>query len=701
MSNGPRHREYFAVRQVEARHILFHRGMVQPAPRARRWILGAGRRRKKVSNAAARPVGRDLLTARDSEKRPIGAALAIALGLTVACIAVFEPVRDHDFVYYDDPKYVTENPTVLAGLTSRGVAWALTTGSDANWFPLTWISHMLDVELFGTNAGGHHVTSLVLHLASTLVLFAVLLRMTGAAGRSGLVAGLFALHPLHVESVAWVAERKDVLSTLFWMLTLSAYVWYTKKAGASRYLLVIVLFAAGLMSKAMLVTLPFVLLLLDYWPLDRRSLSLAQLVKEKIPLLAVAIVSSIVTFVAQRSGGAVGGLDAFPLVLRIGNAFVSYVLYIGKMLWPAKLAAFYPYPETLSGGMVLGAVAILTGISVLVIRGARKHPYVLVGWLWYLVTLLPVIGLIQVGNQAMADRYTYVPLIGLFIIIAWGGHDLLSRWSARRILLPIVGTIALASCAIVARAQVHHWRNSSALWTHALRVTNDNHLAHNNLGLALMDEGKIDEAINQYNEALRIKPNYVTARTNLGAALSKQGKTADAVASLTEAVGRKPGFAEAQLNLGAALARQGKIDDAIARYNEALRLRPEYPEASANLGLALASQGKIDDAIERYREALRSKPDFVEVHNNLGYALATQGHLDDAVRHYNDAIRLKPDFELARLNLAMALANQRKVDDAFNAFLEVLKINPDNEVALVWVDQFARERRKAADQKSR
>lgn len=663
--------------------------------------MGGGRRRKKVSNAVARPARRNLSTVRDSEKRSIALALAIALGLTAACIAVFESVRHHDFVYYDDPKYVTENPTVLAGLTSRGVAWALTTGTDANWFPLTWISHMLDVELFGTNAGGHHVTSLIIHLASTLLLFAALLRMTGAAGRSGFVAGLFALHPLHVESVAWVAERKDVLSTLFWMLTLNAYVWYTKKAGARRYLLVIVLFSAGLMSKAMLVTLPFVLLLLDYWPLDRRSLSFAQLAKEKVPLLAVAIVSSIATFVAQRSGGAVGGLDAFPLVLRIGNAFVSYVLYIGKMLWPARLAAFYPYPDVLSAGMVLGALVILAGISALVARGARKYPYLPVGWLWYLGTLVPVIGLIQVGNQAMADRYTYVPLIGLFIIVAWGAHDLLSRWNARQILLPIVATIALASCAIVARAQVRHWKNSSALWMHALRVTDDNHLAHNNLGLALMDEGKIDEAISQYNEALRIRPNYATARINLGAALSKQGKTADAVASLAEATRQRPGFAEAQLNLGAALARQGKIDEAIARYNEALRLRPRYPEASANLGLALASQGKINDAIAQYREALRIRPDFVEVHNNLGYALASQGHLEDAVRHYNDAIRLKPDFELARLNLAMVLANQRKTDDAFAAFLEVLKINPDNEVALVWVDQYARERRKAADQKSR
>ncbi|MGK2963652.1 MAG: tetratricopeptide repeat protein [Gemmatimonadaceae bacterium] len=649
--------------------------------------MSGGRRKRKPEKPVAQPapVAKRVFNSR---------TLIVALGLIAACVAVFASVRHHDFVYYDDPKYITENPIVQAGLTSRGLAWALTTGTDANWFPLTWVSHMLDVQLYGLNAGGHHVTNLILHIASTLLLFAVLLWMTGALGRSAFVAGLFALHPLHVESVAWVAERKDVLSTLFWMLTLGAYVWYTRQPRVNRYLLVLALFAAGLMSKPMLVTLPFVLFLLDHWPLDRKSMPFAKLVREKVPLLAIALASSIVTFIVQRKGGAVGGLDAYPLVLRIGNALVSYVTYMGRMLWPARLTAFYPYPETLSGGKVLGAVVILAGISFFAIRSARRRPYLIVGWLWFLGSLVPVIGLVQVGNQAMADRYTYVPLIGLFIIIAWGAHDLLARWSVQRIALPIVGTLALAVCAIVARAQVQHWANSSALWTHALRVTDENYVAHNNLGLAFMGQGRIDEAVIQYNEALRIRPNYTIARTNLGAALSKQGKTADAISNYAEVLKQKPNMAETHTNLGAALASQGRIDEAIAAYNEALRLRPGYPEAHANLGLALASQGKVNEAIAQYVEALKVKPDFVEVHNNLGYALASLGHFDEAISHYGEAIRLKPDFELARINLAMTLANQKKTDEALTAFMEVLRINPTNDVARSWIDQLAEERRK-------
>ena len=626
----------------------------------------------------------------------------IALGLVGVAIAVYLPVVHNDFVYYDDPKYVTENAVVLRGLTWPGIRWAFTTGTDANWFPLTWMTHMLDVQLYGAHAGGHHVTNLVLHVISTLLLFGVLYRMTGAMGRSGFVAGLFALHPLHVESVAWVAERKDVLSTLFWMLTLWAYVWYVRKPQLKRMLLVLLTFALGLMSKPMLVTLPFVLLLLDAWPLNRlRERSIRQLAIEKIPMFALAIASSIVTFIVQRKGGAVGGLEAYPLVLRMGNALMSYVGYIGKMFWPARLAAFYPYPETLSTGAVLGAAVILAAISFLAIRSARSRPYLIVGWLWYLGTLVPVIGLIQVGNQAMADRYTYVPLIGLFIIIVWGVYDLLGQWTLRRIVLPVTGALVLASCAIIARAQVQYWKNSSALWTRALDVTDDNYVAHNNLGLALAGQGKIDEAIEHYNEALRLRPNYATARTNLGAALAKQGKSADAISNYTQVLKTKPDLPEAHVDLGAALASQGKVDDAIAQYNEALRLRPDYAEAHANLGLVLASQGKVDEAISHYTQALRLKPGFVEVHNNLGYVLATRGQWDDAIRQYNEAIRLKPDFELARMNLAVALANQGKTKESLSAFMEVLRINPNNDAARASIAQLAEQARREAEKKSR
>jgi protein O-mannosyl-transferase len=648
--------------------------------------VGRARRKRRSEKAAAVVIPQTQPASQISSKR----ALAVALALATACVAVFAGVRHNDFVYYDDPKYITENPIVLAGLTSRGIAWALTAGADANWFPLTWFSHMLDVQLYGTNAGGHHVTSLLLHIINTVLLFGVLHWMTRAPGRSAFVAGLFALHPLHVESVAWVAERKDVLSTFFWMLTLWAYVWYTRRPRVNRYVLMVVFFAAGLMSKPMLVTLPFVLLLLDFWPLNRtRVRSRTQLVIEKVPLFVLAIISSIITFIVQRKGGAVAGLDAYPFDVRIENALVSYVAYIGKMLWPARLAAFYPYPESLSGMQAVGATLILIAVTVLVSRMARRCPYLVVGWLWYLGTLVPVIGLIQVGNQAMADRYMYVPLIGLSIMVAWGSFDLLSHWRSSRYALPALATLVLAALAMVAHRQVSYWRNSEALWTHALGVTSANYVAENNLGLTLAGAGKGADAIEHYTEALRIKPAYATARTNLGAALAKQGKLDEAISNYRQVIRIKPAFGSAHTNLGAALAEQGNTSEAIVEYNKALQINPNDPEAHANLGIALMSQGKRDEAITQYNEALRVKPGFAEVHNNLGFALAISGKFDDANAHYAEAIRLKPDFELAHVNLGISLANQNKTDAAMREFMEVLRINPAHELARRALDQLA------------
>jgi len=683
--------------------------------------LGRARQKRRAKKNAAEPERRSVRgSPPDSAESPAyrstlpfgtenfsRRALWVSLALIAGCVAVYGAVWHHDFVYYDDPKYVTENPIVSAGLTSRGVAWALTTGTDANWFPLTWLSHMLDVQLYGMNAGGHHLTNVLLHIVSTLLLFGVLLWMTGAPGRSAFVAALFAVHPLHVESVAWVAERKDVLSTLFWMLTLWAYVWYVRQPRLGRYLLLLLLFALGLMTKPMLVTLPFVLLLLDVWPLKRVAMrragsdrsgfsasrdqrSLTQLVTEKLPLFGLAVLSSIVTFVVQRRGGAVGGLDAYPLTLRVGNALVAYVTYIGKMLWPTRLAAFYPYPRSLSGALVVGAIAVLIGVSAVVIRAAPRYPYLLVGWLWYLGTLVPVIGLVQVGNQAMADRYTYVPLIGLFIITAWGIPDLLARWRYRRIALPTAGALVIAACAVVARGQVQHWRSTTALWTHALGVTDENDVAHNNLGLALARQGKAADAISHYTEALRIRPTYATARTNLGAALASQGKLDEAIANYTEVLRYKPEFAEAHTDLGAALADKGRIEEAIAQYTEAVRLKPDFAEAHANLGVALAGQGKLDEAISEYTEALRLKPSFADVHNNLGFALASLGKVEEAIAHYTEAVRLRPDFALAHMNLALTLANQNRVDEAIREFREVLRITPGNEMARRALDQLTK-----------
>jgi protein O-mannosyl-transferase len=613
-----------------------------------------------------------------------------ALALVAATIAIYLPAVNHDFVYYDDPKYVTENAVVSAGFTRAGLAWAFTTSTDANWFPVTWLSHMLDVQLYGMDAGGHHLTSLLLHALSTALLFTALHRMTGRMGRSAFVAALFALHPLHVESVAWVAERKDVLSTVFWMLTLLAYVAYARDPKLRRFIIVAVLLGLGLMSKPMLVTLPFVLLLLDFWPLRRlEKRSYGQLVAEKIPLLAIVVASSITTFLVQRKGGAVGSLDAYPFALRVGNALMSYVAYIGKMIWPSDLTAFYPYRMDVSIPAALVALVVLVGLSIVSVRLRKKYPYLPVGWFWYVGTLVPVIGLVQVGNQAMADRYSYIPLIGLFVIVAWGAGDLADRWRIHRYALPAAAAIAIVAAAFISRSQLRHWQSTAQLWTHALDATRDNYVAHNNLGLALAGDGKVEDAISHYREALRIRPMYATARTNLGAALAKQGKFDEAIANYQEVLRSKPGMSEAHMDLGAALASQGKIDEAIGHYRDAVRLKPDFAEAYANLGLAFASQGQLDSAIAEYQKAIQVKPSFAEAHNNLGFALARQGKLAESVDHYTEAIRYKPDFVLAHVNLGVSLANMNRVNEAIRAFREVLRLEPGNEMAARAVSQLS------------
>ena len=598
--------------------------------------------------------------------------LWICLALIALNVFIYASVWHYEFIDYDDPAYVPKNPAVAGGLTLQAVKWAFTSGSTGNWFPLTWMSHMLDVQIYGMNAGGHHLTNALLHIASTLLLFELFCRMTGALGRSAFVAALFAVHPLHVGSVAWVAERKDVLSTLFWMLTIWAYVGYTKQPRLGRYCCVLGLFALGLMSKPMVVTLPFVLLLLDIWPLrrvwppagplyrDELSPSTAQpstwfrLSLEKLPLLILAVASSIVTLSVQQQAGAVAGLDKFPLGHRVMNALVSYVVYIRKMLWPARLAPFYPSARSLVGWWVAGAIFVLAAISVAVIRGARQRPYLAVGWLWYLGTLLPVIGLIQVGTQAMADRYTYVPLIGLFLIAAWGAPELLSGLGCRTIVLPAAGLVILA-CALTARSQVKYWHDSTTLWRHALEVTEGNYLAHNNLGVSLADQGELDEAVSHYLEALRSKPDYVLAHNNLGIALAAQGKLEAAIAHYREALRFQSDYVGAATNLGNALEVQGKHEEAIAQYSAALRLQPDFVLAHSGAASALEAEGKHEEAIAEYSAALRLKPDFPEGHNNLGAILAKQGKVDEAIREFSEALRFKPNYADAKNNLAAML----------------------------------------------
>jgi tetratricopeptide (TPR) repeat protein len=540
-----------------------------------------------------------------------GRATWICVALAVITVAVYAPVRGHEFVSFDDEAYVRANPHIAGGLTWEAVRWAFTSGYAANWHPLTWISHALDVSLFGMNAGAHHVVNLVLHVANTLLLFDVLRRATGALGRSAFVAALFAVHPLHVESVAWVAERKDVLSTLFWMLTLEAYVAWTRAPNARRYALVLLAFAAGLMSKPMLVTLPFALLLLDVWPLRRMTdaASAKRLVVEKIPLFLLAAASSVVTFLVQRAEGAVAGFEANPVGDRVANALISYVIYARNMFWPARLAAIYVQERPLPTWKGVAAAALLALVTILAVRGARRRPWFVVGWLWFLGTLVPVVGLVQVGMQSMADRYTYVPLVGLFVVVAWVATEL-ADWERRRgAALPAAAVLATLACAVVARRQVETWKDSETLWRHAVDVEPDNAAAHNYLGDHLCWLGRWDEAVAEFREFVRISPDSAEARNNLGYALMKRGDFGAAEAALREALQRDSAFADAHENLGFTLRSQGRLDDAVVELNEALRLRPGFAAAHRDLAGVYAEQGRVGDAVREFETALRLDPD--------------------------------------------------------------------------------------------
>lgn len=486
--------------------------------------------------------------------------LAVILFLVLGLLFVFWQVQDHDFVNYDDNLYVTQNRHVQAGLTGEGVIWAFTSMHASNWHPLTWLSHMLDCEIYGLDPKGHHVTNLLLHAANTALLFLVLRWMTGALWRPACVAALFALHPLHVESVAWVAERKDVLSTFFWILTMFAYTWYVKGSSHGRYLLVLLAFALGLMAKSMLVTLPFVLLLLDYWPLRRLSMSVSatndnriglwNVIREKLPLLTLTAGSCLVTFLAQRIGPAVQSLSQISLQARISNALVSYVKYIGKMIWPSRLAIFYPHPlNSLPVWQIAGATLLLLCITILILQKTGRYPYLTVGWLWFLGTLVPVVGIVQVGGQAMADRYTYVPLIGLFICITWAISSLVAEWSHQKVVVSILVVVAFSALATRTWFQLRHWENSIALSKHALDVTANNYLAHNNLGVELVGQRKYEEAIDHYYEALRIQPGYAEAHNNLGVALAYSGRLQEAIEHIFTALRIRPEYADAHQNL--------------------------------------------------------------------------------------------------------------------------------------------------------
>ena len=608
---------------------------------AARRLSTHGRKERQVSSRRKHPSSVSGLGSRRSGQRANSGvtSLLVCLGLVAVTWAVFGQTLAHDFVNFDDHIYVYENPLVVKGLSTEGIVGAFTHTHALNWHPLTTLSHMLDCQLYGLNAGGHHLTNVILHTISVLLLFLVLSQMTGGLWRSAFVAALFAIHPLHVESVAWVAERKDVLSGVFFMLTLAAYSHYARAPSISRYLLVALLFACGLMSKPMLVTLPFVLLLLDYWPLDKFKdensevgSRLRRLVMEKIPFLALSTCSCLVTLFTQRQGP--HAMDQLPFLWRLNNAFVSYLTYIWQMLWPVRLAVFYPHPNNrLPLVEVTVAIAFLIGVSLLVIRLRQSKPYLVTGWFWYLGMLVPVIGLIQVGEQAHADRYTYLPQIGLYIVIVWSIGDLLleSTSRVRRAIVGVAAAIIIVSLSARAFSQTSYWKNSETLWNHTLSVTSDNDVAHNNLGFLFLRSGELDKAISEFQTALDIRSRSTQTHYSLGAALI-------------------------QNNMGNAFARKQLWNEAIGHLQEAARLRPDYADAYFNLGSVLFQQGRIDDAITQWRKALAIRPTDAEAHRNVASALRKQGNVKGAIAEYEQALNITPEDTVALNNLAWILA---------------------------------------------
>ncbi len=653
--------------------------------------------------------------------------LFICLVLAVVSLAVFWQVTQHEFIDYDDPSYVTENSHVQAGLTVEGLKWAFTTSHVGNWHPLTWLSHMLDCQLFGLKPGWHHGMNLLFHIANTLLLFLVLRRMTKKLWPSAFVAALFALHPLHVESVAWVAERKDVLSTFFWMLTMGAYVYYVERPGYQRYLTVLVFFILGLMAKPMLVTLPFVLLLLDYWPLGRLQpkrfdaerttaikpesirrkkrkaektipgnitrtggsaepvlqwSTIRPLIWEKAPFFVFSAVSSVITFYVQQQAGAMSSLKATPFDARVANAFVSYVSYIGKMIWPQNLAVFYPHPGTFPLWQIIGAILLVLLVVFSIIWMAKRSPYLVVGWFWYLGTLIPVIGLVHVGKQAMADRYTYVPLIGLFIMIAWGIPDLIKKRPWKKLFLSVSAAGILLILMYGSWLQLKYWQNSTSLFQHAIERTKNNAVGHYMMGIALSKRGKVEEGMYYYDTALRINPNDPDAHNNRGVALFNLGRINEAVGHYIEAVRINPNHVNAVMNFGNALLQQGKIEEAAMQYKRVLQINPEDAGAHLNRAHILASQGKLNEAMTHFREAIKIKPDNEKALIGLGDVLAGQGQIEEAVAYYLKAAEIAPQNAELHYNTGTILASQGKLDEAMNHFREAIRIKPDYAKAL-------------------
>jgi len=647
-------------------------------------------------------------------------ALGVAVFLVVIVLMVFGQAVGFGFINYDDPENVTENPHVIAGLGWKGIEWAFTHTTIDRWAPLTVLSHMADCQFYGLWGGGHVLTNVLLHTATTVLLFLVLWQMTAALWRSAIVATVFAIHPLRVEAVAWVSARGDMLCSFFFVLTLGAYLRYVRKPGSFiRYWSVAFLFALGLMAKSMLVTLPFALLLLDYWPLNRfpRVLTKAnflpavrRLVMEKIPLFALVVVSSVATVIAAHHESAINIDD--PIISRICNALVSYVIYLRQMVYPAGLAI--PYLDPMNHAPVAGAIvslALLAAISYGAFSCRGKQPWVIMGWLWYLGMLVPVIGITRISYYTHADRYTYLPQIGLYILVTWGVADLCAQVRHRQLLLAGLTAAVIAVLIFCSRVQIAYWHDSKSLWEHAIACTEDNYIAHdnlghallehgereqaiphfqkaleiqpeypeahNNLGKALAEEGKADQAIPHFKKALELKPGFVEARNNLGVALFQNGQTDEAIAHYQKAIENEPGVAELHYDLGNALLQKGEVNEALESYQRALEINPKYADAHYNLGLALIQRGDVDGAIASYQKAIEDDPYYADAQNNLGTALIQKGELDEAILHFRRATEIKPGLAEAHYNLGSALLQKNQVDEAIESYQKAIEIKPE------------------------
>jgi tetratricopeptide (TPR) repeat protein len=600
----------------------------------------------------------------------------ISAGLALLVLAAFEPIRHNEFIAYDDNDYITDNSHVKSGLTWKSVTWAFTSGRASNWHPLTWLSHMADIELFGLNPLGHHLHNLLLHTASTVLLFLLLHSMTGAVWPSAFVAMVFGIHPLRVESVAWAAERKDVLSMLFFLLTIAVYLVYVKRVGISRYLLVMLCFALGLMAKPMLVTLPVVLLLLDIWPLKRVSKNKIRLMAEKIPLFGLAIASCIVTYIVQKAGGSV---NAIPLQTRIPNALSSYTAYLGKFFWPRNLAVLYPYPgPNYPLWPSLAASLFLIVFCVIAFYCYSRKSWFFTGWFWYVITLIPVIGLIQVGNQSIADRYTYLPSIGILILLAWSAAQFSSSWRHQKLILGVLSALAAIGMTVCTRNQISYWKNSISLFEHTLAITQYNPVIHNNLGWVFWKKGNHAEAFEHIQKALQFSPNFADANINMAALLLERKEHDKAMDYLHRVLKAKPNNFQANYTMALVLVDLKQYDQAAQYLLIALKNTQNSADIYYKMGVIQNTQNKNKEAIASYEQAITLNPKHFLAFNDLGALKYQQGLYEEAVGYFRRCLEINPNYAQAYCNLALVLQKQNKFEEAVLYNRKALEIEPEN-----------------------